>query len=191
MRSGRAALLAGAIMAWAPMTAYAQTQMSDEELQRCVWRCLADSPGAGSSQYNACVERTCVNPAPAKSPKSGWRNTGKKSGGGQMATITAGYSSLSYTCEAGKPALLSVDRLPGPGDKVVATVDGREYRQPFVTRDDVQITALPAGSPLLAALLAGNQAQFRNPVGRSVSTFSLNGSGKAIRKAMRRCGLRP
>ncbi|MDP5306101.1 hypothetical protein [Paracoccus spongiarum] len=168
----------------------ASAQMDDGELQRCIWRCLADSPGAASQQYNACVRRLCEGPAPARPAGPSWGHVGRASGGGQMASITVGASTLAFSCERGKPALLAIEGLPGPSRGIAVTVDGRPYRADFASRRGVHYTAIPAGSPLLAALLAGSSVQLRNPGGNSVSTFPLAGSSRAIGTAMARCGMR-
>lgn len=170
----------------------AHAQMNGEELQRCIWRCLADSPGAGSSQYNSCVARSCSGQTPsAPSPaRATWTVSGAATGG-QMASVTVGRSTFSYVCQAGKPALLAISGLPGPSSGVILSVDGREFRPPFAGRDGVHYTSARAGSGLVNALLAGNAVQARNRPGNSVSNFPLGGSGKAIRTAMSRCGIRP
>ncbi|MCF3972310.1 hypothetical protein [Paracoccus salsus] len=178
-----------AILAAVTMPLAAQAQMDEDEMQRCVWRCLADSPGAASQQYDACVQRMCVNPAPPRAQPSGWGNTGDASGGGQMASITVGLSTLAYSCQPGKPAVLGIDGLPGPSDGIIVTVDGREFRPRFARQNTVHYTVLPPGSDLLAALLAGRSAQLRNPAGKSVSGFPLAGSARAIGVAMARCGI--
>lgn len=174
---------------WLGMATPAGAQGVDE-MQRCIWRCLADSPGAGSSRYNACVKRMCENPNPPAPQRSGWRHVGKP-GGGQMASITTGYSTLAYVCQRRKPAVLGIDGLPGPASAVSVSVDGKAYRAGFATQGNTHYTVIPPGSALLRAILAGNTVQFRNPAGRSTSSFSLSGSGKAIRAALSNCGLAP
>lgn len=39
---------------------------SADEVQRCVWSCLANSSGANSPEYNACVEKRCVGQSKGK-----------------------------------------------------------------------------------------------------------------------------
>lgn len=192
-RIGLRALPALAVALSALVAAPASAQMSDEELQRCIWRCLADSPGAASSQYNACVQRLCTGDAPKSAPaaRGGWSNRGAATGGGQMASVTVGLSTLSYVCEQGKPAVLAISGLPGPSKGITLRVDNQSFQPPFTGRDGVHYTAVRPGSALLNALLAGNSVQIRNPGGNSVSNFPLAGSGRAIRTAMSRCGLRP
>ncbi|MBU3028750.1 hypothetical protein [Paracoccus marinaquae] len=189
-RTGWAGLLGLALILGTAPASPAAAQMSEEELQRCIWRCLADSPGAASSQYEACTRRECSGDAPAAQPtaRSGWGNTGGTSGG-QMASVTVGLSTLSYVCERGKPALLAISGLPGPSNGITVQVDNQSFQPPFASRDGVHYTAARAGSALLNALLSGNSVQIRNPGGNSVSSFSLKGSGKAIGTAMSRCGL--
>jgi hypothetical protein len=40
----------------------AEVSESEWEAQRCIWRCLADSKGAGDPRYQACVGRMCDTP---------------------------------------------------------------------------------------------------------------------------------
>lgn len=173
----------------------ASAQIDVGEEQRCVWRCLADSPGAASRQYNDCVERMCVAPKPA-APKpaapraDAWRHSGNR-GAAQMASVTVGASTLAYVCQRGKPGVIGVSGLPGPDSAVQVTVDGRAIGARFATQGGTHYTVAGPGSALIGALLAGNSAQFRNPAGRSSSTFPLAGSGAAIRAAMAGCGLAP
>lgn len=55
----------------------AQDESPEMEQQRCVWSCLANSPGNDSPEYNACVKQYCedigaevapADPAPAPKP---------------------------------------------------------------------------------------------------------------------------
>lgn len=65
MRPVKLALCLGLLSA-AP--AVAQTEDPMMEQQRCVWSCLANSPGNDSPEYNACVKQYCeeigAEPAP-------------------------------------------------------------------------------------------------------------------------------
>ncbi len=65
------------LMAFADPVA-AQDEGPEMEQQRCVWACLANSPGADSDEYSACVKQYCEaigtdpgaeTPAPAAKPK--------------------------------------------------------------------------------------------------------------------------
>lgn len=186
MLAAVAALMTGA--------AAAQAQMSAEEEQRCVWRCLADSPGAASKQYSDCVQRYCVPPRQSTAPRAGkprmrgWTNHQTGNGAAHSAAIDTGSHSLSYICQRGGPGLLAIAGMGGRAQGVAIAVDGRGFRQNFVTRNGILYTDADAGSPLLAALMGGNQVQVTG--GDGVRTaFPLTGSGTAIRSAMAACGL--
>lgn len=190
---GRVALAALAAVMFG--AAAAQAQMSGEEQQRCVWSCLANSPGASSKQYNDCVERYCVAPRQSVAPKArtdparGWTSHRTGNGAAHSAAIEAGGRSLSYICQRGGPGLLAIAGMGGGTRGVAVAIDGRSFRQNFVTRGGILYTDADPGSALLAALMAGNEVRVTGSDGRRAA-FPLTGSGAAIRGAMAACGLR-
>ncbi|MDO5633204.1 MAG: hypothetical protein Q4G22_15435 [Paracoccus sp. (in: a-proteobacteria)] len=172
----------------------AAERLRAEEEQRCVWRCLADSPGAHSQQYQSCVERLCQAPpqAPAarqstpRQPSApGWSNHRTSGGGGHSAEIGAGGRKLSVMCSRGGQVVLGLAGFGGRVDAMVLTIDRRAYRSPAITRGGIHYAQ--ASLAVLQALMAGRQVQ-ASAAGTRV-TFPLGGSGAAIRTALTGCGL--
>ncbi|MBP7000455.1 hypothetical protein [Amaricoccus sp.] len=179
----------GVLAAVAP--AWAQ-QMSPEEEQRCVWQCLANSPGADSRQYNDCVERMCVAPqaaqprAAAPAPKAAW-TAGGRPGTAQYAGVEIpGGRSLSFLCQVGGHGLLAIAGMGRSAEDVGVAIDGRGVALPFVAEKGILYTA--ASAPLLRSLMAGGGAQVRTRAG--TASFPLAGSGAAIRQAASACGMK-
>lgn len=183
-----AGFLAAALPGWA--------QMSAEEEQRCVWSCLANSPGAESRQYQECVARICLGesaapgqqsrPAAPATPRAAW-SAGAGQGGAWYAGVEIPGKSLSFLCRRGGPGLLAVAGLGARADGVAVQVDGRDYRLPFVSQNGMLYTAADPGSPILNALRSGSRAQVGSRGGSAA--FPLTGSGSAISAALRGCGL--
>ncbi|HET9069819.1 MAG TPA: hypothetical protein VFN28_14335 [Amaricoccus sp.] len=185
-----------AVALLAAATLPARAQMDPEEEQRCVWSCLANSPGAGSAEYNACVARLCMGdaaPAEAQSqpaapavPRAVW-TAGAGQGGARYAGVELSGRSLTFLCQRGGPGLMAVAGLGGDAQAVGVTVDGRAHRLPFVARNGILYTAADPGSPILGALLGGSVAEVATRGGSAA--FPLAGSGAAIRSALKGCGM--
>ncbi|MHA6347058.1 hypothetical protein [Roseivivax sp. CAU 1761] len=183
-----AALLAGAGMAGA--------QMSDDELQRCVWRCLAGFGPAENPAYHQCVERQCSpgtrpaapaqsRPAPAD-PTAAWQ-AGRSSDGTGFAGIdgAAGRTGLYYLCRGGRGTLRLVG-LPAAGGAVVE-VDGRAHRPGFRAAGGHAEAALAPGAALLAALRSGRRVRVTGDDGRTLLDLPLAGSGRALGQVIAGC----
>lgn len=193
--AGLALVLAGAL------AGAAFAQMDPGEEQRCVWRCLADSPGAESRQYQDCVERMCVAgqpaeparpraAAPAPAPKAAWA-AGGRPGGSQFAGVEIpGGRSFRFVCPS--PAshssgMVFVAGMDGRGGGTLE-IDGKSYRlMPLIAEKGPLIAIVTA--PLLRALMGGSAAQVRTAAG--AASFPLAGSGAAIRTALAGCGMKP
>jgi hypothetical protein len=178
-------------------TGHAMAQMSPEEEQRCVWQCLANSPGgAASSAYNRCVEEMCVaqphatQPNAAPAPRASW-TSGAGKGGSHYAGVEIPGKSFSYLCKRGGPGLLAVAGLSRRADAIALRIDQQDYGLPFVAQNGILYTDAPAGSHLLRALLAGSTVRVSDTSSGASASFPLSGSGAAIRKAMAGCGLAP
>ena len=71
----RAAVL---ILALAFAATAAAAQEDPMEVQRCIWRCLADAAGgADDPAYHACVQRQCNEGGPSPAPKAGAARKGE------------------------------------------------------------------------------------------------------------------
>jgi hypothetical protein len=177
----------------------ATAQMSPEEEQRCVWQCLANSPGAASAEYDSCVQERCVaqpraeqppvSPAPASpTPRAAW-TSGAGKGGAHYAGVEIPGRSFSYLCKRGGPGLLAIAGLSRRADAIGLRIDQQDYGLNFVAQNGILYTDAPAGSHLLRALLGGKAVHVTDQRSGANATFPLSGSGAAIRKALAGCGL--
>jgi hypothetical protein len=185
--SGGWAAIAVLMAAALPVSA----QMSPEEEQRCVWSCLANSPGGAAGRaYQQCVADICLGepaaPEPSAAPKAAWR-AGAGEGGAWFAGVELPGASLTFLCRRGGPGLLAVAGLGARDDGTAITVDGRGYRLPFVAQNGMLYTAADPGSPILGALRTGGVAQVSSRGGSA--DFPLAGSGGAIAAALKGCRL--
>lgn len=181
-------LAAAGGVAWAAMTAptMAQDFEAAMEAQRCIWRCMESSSGADNPQYHACLAQYCnEDPAPASAPAARWSVVTIAGGSGRIALVQLEQASLRYQCQPGRQAVLTVTGTDGPTSGTAISVDGTRFRQSFVASDGGLSTRVGDGSPLLRALLSGNQAEVVSG-GKRIG-FPLAGSGRAIGTAMSQC----
>lgn len=188
---GAAALVGATWLAGA-----AAAQMDPMEEQRCVWQCLANSPGADSRQYDDCVARMCVGeepPAPAAAalalPTAAWK-AGAAAGGAHYAAVDVPNAAMTFVCTPDGAAQLGIAGAGSRADAVDFRVDDRVFRLRFVAKKGVLFTAAPPGSPLLGALTGGAAATVLDKAGGHAVSFPLTGSGAAIGAALAGCGLR-
>lgn len=168
-----------------------------DEAQLCVNQCLFNHGPVSNPAYHACVAQMCEAPGddaptqPQQAPaRAAWQNETIPGGGAHAASVTVDRRTLSYLCQRGGPGLLGIAGLGNTANGVGLTIDGRDFRMPFIAQNGVLYTAADRGSPLLASLMAGSSVQVANGQGQRAS-FPLNGSGSAIRRAMQGCGLQP
>ncbi len=188
--------------AWMASPAVAQMSVEDDWEQRCVWQCLANSPGGAESQaYSRCVDEMCLAQPPARqpraaqppadqAPRAAWRS-GAGAGGSHFAGVEIPGRSFSYLCKRGGPGLLAVAGLSKRADAIALRIDQQNYGLPFVAQNGILYTDAPAGSHLLRALLAGKTVHVSDTRSGASASFPLAGSGAAIRKALAGCGLAP
>ncbi len=185
------------VLAFLSGTPSATAQMSPEEEQRCVWQCLANSPGAASAEYNSCVQERCVEQPqaaepPASSapsvPRAAW-TSGAGKGGSHYAGVEIPGKSFSYLCKRGGPGLLAIAGLSRRADAISLRIDQQDYGLIFVAQNGILYTDAPAGSHLLRALLSGKTVHVTDTRAGASASFPLSGSGAAIRKALAGCGL--
>ena len=169
----------------------AKAQMDPEEEQRCVWQCLANSPGAASREYQQCVDAMCVAPrtapptAAAPTPRVTWTSGAGKARGSHYAGVEIPGKSFSFICKRGGPGLLAIAGLRGPANAVAIRIDNQDYGLPFIVQNGLFYTN--ATPHLLNTLMSGKAIQVRNTQTRMDATFPLSGSGSAIRKALAGC----
>jgi hypothetical protein len=173
------------------------------EVQRCVWRCLADSPGAESAEYNQCVAAKCnetvaVPAAPGPAPSAalsavppwifGATGDGQGRYAGQVAAETG--NNLYYTCDAsGVQNLLLSGEVEGPSAILSVDVDGQVFGLFFEQSPGGYTARLEPGSPVPEMFMRAELVHLRNEAGWSLGRFSMAGADLAIAGARAACGL--
>lgn len=169
-----------------PLPASAQ-EGPEWEVQRCIWRCLANSPGAASAEYNACVAAQCNEPA---APPAAWTGGVTADGRGRFAGIAdpATGAVLYFLCAPGGQSFMSLTGPEGPSATLTLDVDGRLFAVPFTADGGSYVTPMPPGSPALVALVTGRQATLRNDVGTALLSVPLTAAMETIDRALQECG---
>jgi TPR repeat protein len=192
--------LGAALGLWAGAL-YAQTA---SEVQTCIFNCLYNSPGAGSAEYNSCVETIC-NAADSSTPQDsiqqGWSLTEIFPDtppylDGRVAEVTTldGALSLSYVCgRDGDSSMLiygdvlrSLGVLDGRGHSMRLTVDAGAVFWVGVSEYEGGLFAdVGPDDPLLQALMSGSQLAIDLP--RYSAQASLFGSSDTLGAALGYC----
>lgn len=187
----------GVVLALMPCAAWAQEDPM--ELQRCIWRCLADSPGAASAQYQQCVAAQCGEEpaAPVASPSfagagsAPWGVGVTGDGLGHYAGQVAPESGnlFYYTCDASGQQNLILSGPEGPSAVLTLEVDGQRFGLWFEQTSGGYTARLEPGSPVPGLLGAARRFELRNDAGGSLGAFAMVGAGAAIGGARAACGL--
>jgi hypothetical protein len=162
------------------------------EVQRCVWRCLAGSPGADSREYNDCVLRLCsgsaAGPAP-QSPRSGWSGGVTADGRGRYAAARdpGTGNDLYVICAAGGQGWLMLNGPEGPSARLMVVVDGAAHALDFAEQGGGYYAPAAPDSAVVLALMQGRRAGVVNGVGTALGDFDLAGAGAAIGAALQGC----
>ncbi len=182
----------------------AAAQDDPMEAQRCVWQCLAASPGAASAEYNACVAARCNDspapqaapppaPGPAAVPQARpWTGGATADGRGHWAGVRSveGGTDLLLICGPGGVRFLQVVGPEGgvaPAD-LIFVVDGAAHVVTFQQMEAVSATAvLSADAPVIAALAGGRSLILLNPAGYQLGRFGLAGAQAQISAALAAC----
>jgi hypothetical protein len=169
------------------------------EVQRCIWRCLHDSPGAESQEYRQCVAAQCNDPiAAAPLPRAptvagppwsqGVTQDGRGFFAGQVAPETGNL--LYYTCDlSGTQNLLLTGVVEGPSAVLTLDIDGQVQGLWFEATPGGFTARLDQGSPVPGLIAGARQVDLRNEAGWSLGLFGMAGAGAAIRAARAACGL--
>lgn len=166
------------------------------EMQRCIWRCLAASPGAASWQYNQCVSTQCSHigqqftPVPqATGPwRAGQATDGYSHYAGVDVPNRAGLG-VYYFCNRARQSYLAVFGLEGPGGVLQFQIDGVGYNLTFNRARGELSFDLPGRSPFLTALSRGQSLRVVNSAGAELFTVPLGGAGASIQQARAVCGV--
>lgn len=176
------------VMLWLILPGAAVAQEDPMELQRCIWRCLSGSPGAGSAQYNQCVEQFCIASAPTAPPAS-WAWGPTPDGRFFFAGVseTGGDKGLYYICTRSGDSFFSLTGLEGPDAQMRFILNNVQYLVPFAwVGGDFRIDQA-AGSDFMNAIASAAQVQVQNSGGVEVMSFSLQGAGAAMQQAVNAC----
>ena len=175
------------------------------EAQRCIWRCLADSPGAESAQYHQCVAAMCNEPAapptlpraaaPPAVPSSAfpaWSFGATADGLGRYAGQYAAETGnlIYYTCDgSGTQNLLLSGEVEGPAGVLTLDADGQAFGLWFEPSAGGYTARLEPGSPVPELLMRAARLELRNEAGWSLGRFAMGGARQAIGSARASCGL--
>ncbi|WP_282028111.1 hypothetical protein [Paracoccus marcusii] len=117
-------------------------------------------------------------------------NTGRlPDGPGHAAEIAYEGRRLSYVCRPGDEGRLVIDGMGQTDDPIVVLVDGQRIAVPSDMTNGVHSIAADPGSQLLSALTGGRQVTLL--AGPVTLSLPLEGSRRAIGRAMEACDLRP
>jgi len=169
------------------------------EMQRCVWRCLAASPGAGSPEYDRCVIDACMQysvegqedpqgpAAPNGVPQGRWFAAGTGDGQGNLAGFMDPRREAAFyvICGSDGRRNLALFGPEGPAATLTLQVDGQAFARAFVPYAGGYYAALPPDAPEIAALRSGRAMAVRNAIGTALIETGLAGAAAAIAAA---CG---
>lgn len=192
----RAAWLSCLLQAGA--SAQAQVAGDPMELQRCVWRCLANSPGAASAEYNACVAQFCADPQqdssspriptprdtiPAAAPR--WNAGVTADGLGRFAGVIDPIRGNTFyvLCAPDGRRSFALFGPEGGGSALVVRVDESLYSLEFVAGGDGYYAALGPQAAELARLRGAARLTISNAAGWPLFSVVLNGARDAIAAA--------
>jgi hypothetical protein len=173
----------------------AAAEDAEMELQRCIWRCLANSKGNTDPAYHACVVKHCTEEDVATREGAGtlppWRAVADtEMGHGPTAYVRGRERSrigeLGLFCGRRGPVLYLAD-IPGEPRlplTVRIDVDGRSFVVRLDHKSGMELMGRAAGG-LVQALTAGTEARVR--VQGVEEPFSLAGSRRALSRSLSSC----
>ncbi|MBM7068476.1 hypothetical protein IU397_12875 [Actibacterium sp. 188UL27-1] len=159
-------------------------------LQRCVWACLANSPGAASAQYHQCVDRRCNAAKPTRTEPQSWTAGVTPGGTGRYVSLVSAdrQRSLTYLCDpAGQSYLMLDQNVDGPGGDMAVQVDTVRYQVTFARIQDFLLAPATPNAPVLAALKRGQTAYLLRTDGSVLATLRLSGVAGALDAAIGHC----
>ncbi|MFV0513067.1 MAG: hypothetical protein ACK5MY_05470 [Jhaorihella sp.] len=185
----RRSVLISALLAMAlPAMAQDEDPMA---MQRCVWSCLANSPGASSLQYQQCVMRFCsADGHETDTPEPVWSfglaGDGRTYSAGIAFQDNSGRG-LYYMCTKSGESYLVLYRMAGLAGPYRLRVDGVDHWMNF-DRARVELTApLHRTNPFISALTRGASVQVFDAAGRFVMQVGLGNARTAIGDAIANC----
>lgn len=131
-----------------------------------------------------------ASPAAGQSgPEVAWIDGRLPDGPGHAAEIAYQGRRLSYVCRPGDAGRMVIDGMGDTGDPIVVLVDGQRIAVPSDMANGVHSIAADPGSQLLSAVTGGRQVTLL--AGPVTLSLPLEGSRRAIGRAMEECGLLP
>ena len=168
----------------------------DMEMQRCLWRCLAESSGPNDPAYHDCAKAQCANGATAASSEApalatSWRFDTTPYFTDYPTAFAHGESGgrigmLGLFCIDNEP-LVYVGDIPGDGRlpiRLRIAVDENVFNVQLERKVGWALSG-SASDELVRALMSGHAA--RVMVQETEGLFSLSGSHRAISKALAPC----
>ena len=177
-----------------PLSVAAQ-QGDPMDVQRCIWRCLADSSGPASPEYNQCVARLCSGepaaplstPAPPQPVPLAWRAGLASDGVHRFAGADAeqGYG-FYYFCTP-QVSFFTLIGLPMDAGQYRFVIGDVAYLVPLDrSRGDLSVN-IPPGDVFMQGVQAGSWLRVEALDGTSLIQFSLSGAGASINNAVQGC----
>lgn len=177
----RASFLALALIA-----APALAQQDPMALQRCIWACLSQSPGAASPQYNQCVAQRCT---PMAQPRvSAWSSGVATDGVHRFATTQAEQGmAFTYFCTPGRSYFVLAD-VPVPPNNYRFLIGQTDYVVTLAGAPGQLSVSLPFDHAFTQAIRhGGDMLSIRDMQGLPVVRFSLRGADQHIGQAGTAC----
>lgn len=163
------------------------------DLQRCIWSCLANSPGATSFEYNQCVANYCTEEEAPSSvmPQMAVWSVGRASDGQTMfagAQVPGGAGEgIYFMCHPAQAPYLLLHGFDRPPGMYRLAIDGRSYNIPFdMSRGQLTVTLQP-GAQLTRLMGQGQWLTLFGPGGGQAARLSLSGAAGAMAQAQAQC----
>ncbi|MBK0328321.1 hypothetical protein I5535_13595 [Rhodobacteraceae bacterium F11138] len=184
--------LAGLLVGLAQM---AQAQYVDPMAQqRCIWRCLANSPGNTSSQYHQCVARLCMEQAAPQysAPATGtaWKSGIAADGVTRFAGADSnqnGGPGLYYMCDRQGQSYLMLFRYQGAPGMMRFRIGVQDFSIPFDRSRGALTVNLTPGGRVFNALIYGRSLWVADMHGAHVMNLTLQGAAGALQGAVAAC----
>ncbi|MEM6939212.1 MAG: hypothetical protein AAF943_03275 [Pseudomonadota bacterium] len=172
------------VLIWSAWPAMAQQDAM--ALQRCIWSCLSNSPGAHSYQYEQCVARHC---APQAAPiQSAWWS-GIASDGVHRFAMTQAEQGIAFTyfCVPGQSYFVLADVAVPPAQYrfLIGAID---YVITLDTTRGPLSVSIPHDHRFMQAVRRGGEwLSISTMQGQPVIRFSLRGADQHIGQAVSGC----